>query len=341
MLGSNVFKPKASRVCQSKRAAGVSQLFPPLHPTAESAQGELLCSVRRDPHELGLNTSRWTLAEVREACNWLAQVSLPGIHQILDRLGIHLKRGRDYVHSPDPNYLGKLAAVRVCVEKACTARGLEMLLFQDEFTYYRQPTVAATYEAQGHAQPLAHRSHRSNTARRIVATLEACTGRVLAWQRSHITLETLVDFYEFLCASYPQATRIYLVQDNWPIHFHPDVLAALQPQTFAWPLHVPGNWRTKPRRTARHLNLPIQLVTLPTYASWCNPIEKLWRWLRQDELHLHRLADAWDELQARVERFLQQFANGSSEWLRYVGLQDLDKLYAHAFPATVPAPRVT
>ena len=64
----------------------------------------------------------------------------------------------------------------------------------------------------------------------------------------------------------------------------------------------------------------IEPVWLPTYAPWLNPIEKLWRWLRQDVLKLHRLADDWPELQRRVNAFLDQFATGSHELLRYAGL---------------------
>jgi hypothetical protein len=70
------------------------------------------------------------------------------------------------------------------------------------------------------------------------------------------------------------------------------------------------------------------------YASWTNPIEKLWRWLKQEVLHLHRLADQWPELQQRVDHLLVQFAHGSKALLRYVGLQDLSKLYRNAL-ATV------
>jgi hypothetical protein len=67
-------------------------------------------------------------------------------------------------------------------------------------------------------------------------------------------------------------------------------------------------------------NLPIQLLFLPTYASWLNPIEKLWRWLRQQVIHLHGFSDDWPALKARVADFLNQFRNGSTELLRYVGL---------------------
>jgi transposase len=66
--------------------------------------------------------------------------------------------------------------------------------------------------------------------------------------------------------------------------------------------------------------LPIQIVPLPTYASWCNPIEKLWRKLRQELTHLHLWADDLAQLRAEIDRFLQQFAAGSPALLRYVGL---------------------
>ena len=162
--------------------------------------------------------------------------------------------------------------------------------------------------------------------------MDALTGRVVYRRAHRITLATLVQFYRDLRAAYPEAERIYVVQDNWPVHFHPDVLAALEPQQCPWPYYRPKHWSPEPSPTARRLHLPIQLVPLPTYASWANPIEKLWRWLKHDVLHLHRDADQWSELQSRVGRFLDQFGNGSPALLRYVGLQDLTKSYHKLFP---------
>lgn len=83
---------------------------------------------------------------------------------------------------------------------------------------------------------------------------------------------------------------------------------------------MPPNWPNQPRPRAISDNLPIQLVFLPTYSSWLNPIEKLWRWLRQDVLHLHRLSDDWQGVKQAVWDFIAQFTSGSSELLHYVGL---------------------
>jgi hypothetical protein len=299
----------------------------------ESAREELLHLVRREPQELGEHGNRWTLAGVQRVCTWLQTLTPQRVWQIFQTLHIHYKRGRDYMHSPDPDYIAKLRDVHIQVQQLPQANGLVVVLFQDELTYYRQPTLARAYEAAGHVQPLARRSYRSNTDRRVVATLDAFTGQVLYHQGSLIGVQELIRFYAQVVAAYPQAQTIYLVQDNWPVHFHPDVLAALQPQTTPFPWHRPANWKTEPTAKARHLNLPIQLRPLPTYASWTNPIEKLWRWLKQEVLHLHRLADQWEELHRRVDEFLEQFAHGSPELLRYVGLRDLTRLYHSAFEA--------
>ena len=106
----------------------------------------------------------------------------------------------------------------------------------------------------------------------------------------------VIAFYGRLNQIYAQARHIYVIQDNWSIHQHPDVVTALA---------------KFPR---------LEPIWLPTYAPWLNPIEKLWRWLRQDVLKLHRLAGDWPALRQRVRAFLDQFAAGSHDVLRYVGL---------------------
>jgi DDE superfamily endonuclease len=131
---------------------------------------------------------------------------------------------------------------------------------------------------------------------RVVGALNAVTGQVDYLDNYVVGRRALAAFYRQLDAAYPTATRIYVVQDNWTVHAHPDVLAALA---------------ALPR---------LEAVWLPTYAPWLNPIEKLWRWLRQTVLRRHRLAHDWIALRARVRQFLAQFEAGSPDLLTYVGL---------------------
>lgn len=280
--------------------------------------------VRRDPSLFGIDGTRWTLAKIHEYCDWLRTATPGGLSRLLARLEISWKRGRPHVHSPDLNYSAKLAQVKTLVEVVRASSDRRVLVYLDEFTFYRQPTVAPAWEEEGPHQAYAERSHRSDTPTRVVGALNLIDGRVHYRRRSEIGIAELVGFYHDLQAAYPHAEQIIAVQDNWPVHTHPDVLVALDKQIDPWPTHHPANWSSDPSAAAHkrwgHLKLPIQIARLPTYASWTNPIEKLWRKLRQDVLHLHRFADALDDLRTAVDTFLDQFANGSSDLLRYVGL---------------------
>ena len=131
---------------------------------------------------------------------------------------------------------------------------------------------------------------------RIIGALNAVTGRVDFLDACIVGRAKVIQFYGQLDAACPDVERLLVVQDNWSIHTHEDVLDALK----RWPR--------------------IEPVWLPTYSPWHNPIEKLWRWLRQDVLKLHRLAGDWPSLRGRVNQFLGQFATGSQDLLRYVGL---------------------
>jgi len=304
---------------------GASPLFSPHKPDEVSATAALLEVVRRDPHLLGIERNRWDLANLLQCCDWLRLQSLAGLWRLLDRLGISYKRGRPYVHSPDPHYLAKQKELEQIKQLVASEPERLVLLYLDEVTLYRQPTLASNYEAKGHIQPKAPRSYQSDyTLTRIIASLNGASGQVEYLRATKIGLEALVGFYQQIRAAYPHAERIYVVEDNWPVHFHPNVLVALEPQESHWPKRLMSNWPSEPSEAAQKhwgaLHLPIQLVQLPTYASWLNPIEKLWRKLNQEMVHLHRLADKVMEFRHSLDHFLDKFAAGSRELLRYVGL---------------------
>jgi DDE superfamily endonuclease len=258
---------------------------------------------------------------IRQACcAWLQVTSEGGMSQLLRRLRIRLKRARTYVHSPDPLYEEKLALIAQVRQQVETAPQRFVLLYLDEMSYYRQPTLASDYAPMARSQPLARWGHGTNPHFRILGALNALTGQVTYCQHSKLAIRRISAFYAELCTIYPQAETIFVVLDNWPIHFHPDLLARLTEQQWPYPFNRPSNWPLLPSSQAIHANLPIQLLCLPTYASWCNPIEKLWRYLRQELLHLHRHTDDWPHLRHLVADFLDQFHQPSPSLLHYVGL---------------------
>lgn len=303
-----------------KRVAAVRPLFSPKYTDPVEAKEALLIVVRRTPSQFGYHRSRWSLPMIAESCPWLKVANPCSTSRLFKRLGISYKRGRDYVHSPDHHYMEKLSIIELARLKAYYEPDRFVFVYVDQLSYYRQPSLAKAFEIRGNCQPLAYRSHRSNSCYRIMGGLNCLTGQVTYRQRSRISRTVISDFWQQLHDVYPQAETIYAVVDNWPVHFHPDALASLKPQHFVFPPKLPENWPTQPSKKAKQKELPIQLLLLPTYASWLNPIEKLWRWLKQEVIHLHRYSDDWNDLKSEVTNFLDQFEDGSDDLLRYVGL---------------------
>lgn len=313
-----------------KPGRGRKPAYSPKYESKGDAKEAILHTVRREPSTFGKPRSRWSLSLIADVCKWLQVNTQPGMSQLLKRLGISYKRGRSYIHSPDPYYQQKMDVIAQCLLKAWYAPEKYVLLYQDEFTIYRQPTLDRDYEQMGKFQPLARRSHRSNTEFRGIGALNAVTGQVTYHQTSKANIRQLTLFYDMVLEDYPQPDTIYMVQDNWPVHYHPDLLIHLQPQHFQFPIHVPGNWPGEPSVRAKRYaekrisngakKIPIKILQLPTYASWANPIEKLWRLVRQSVIHLHRLSDKWDRLKQRIRDLILSFRKGSNELLRYVGL---------------------
>ena len=276
------------------------------------------------------------------ACPWLRLTHAGSLHRLLDRLGISRKRARDHLHSPDLQYLEKLRYVSDLLQEARKSGGRVVVAFVDELTYYRHPSPAEAYEQRGPIQPLARRGHGSDTKTRVIAAVDALTGKVTFAQGAKTDLPRIVGFYQALRGAHSGAERIYAVQDNWPVHFHPDVLCALEEQSRPFPFHPAKHWSTQPTPKAKKKwggwGLPIQIVPLPTYAPWTNPIEKLWRWGKQEVLHLHPWSEKLDTLREWFSGFLSRFAEGSEELLRYIGLSDPTALYHSAWSHLPRAP---
>lgn len=219
------------------------------------------------------------------------------VWRILQRLGFRYRQGWSHWVSPDPYLTEKLAWLELIQTRVADHPEEIVLLWLDELTFYRLPSPAPTWcPIDGRAQK-AQLTRGANTAARVVSVLNAITGQCNYRLRSQIGSAQLQAFYKFVRQLYPNATEIYVVQDCWPVHFLPEVCSAA-------------------------IEAGITLVPLPTYSSWRNPIEKLWRWLKQTVIHMHHWADDWQRLKAEVTHFLDRFDHPNPALLRYVGLSD-------------------
>jgi hypothetical protein len=258
----------------------------------------------------------------------LAVKTLRGLLGILRRLGISRQRARTYVHSPDEAYKAKLEAIQKLIAAADNER--HIVVFADELTYYNQPTVAPDY-APEKQQPKARQALGGTRSHRIMACLNPFDGRLTSIQCDKISVAAQVKLYEQLRADYPQAQTISVVVDNWPMHYHPDLLASLAVQQTTFALNVPKSWQALvPKKKYQTRHLPIQLVPLPTYSPWLNPIEKVWKYLKKELIHNHSLSASMPTLKERVGLMLASFQAGSKPLLSYSGLLNPKGIYAQS-----------
>lgn len=240
--------------------------------------------------------NRWTLRTIRASVPALSGRSLSGVWSACQRAHVHWRQARPRLYSPDPDYEAKRDRILALLRTSAADPEHIVVLFLDEMGYMRWPQPARTFTPAAPDPPLQTAPAHKEAKHRVAAVLDAQSGRVLRVDGNRVGVAQLRQLYRNIKTGYPDATHIYVVQDNWPIHQHEGIIELLQEYPH------------------------IQQVWLPLAAWWLNPIEKLWRKLRQEVLRLHLLAEHWLDLHKAVRDVLRQFAHGSEELLAYVGL---------------------
>jgi hypothetical protein len=273
--------------------------------------------IHRSPLLYGFTKSTWTLEMIREKMSWLngetgkKKIGISGVSKMLKRLSVCYKRGKAHVHSPDLAYNKKMAKIQHAHLLNLLDPERFPLLYEDELTYYRRPVVGKVYGSKGKmGAKKAEQEEGYDTAGRIAACIDVQTGAVISRQRSTYPVKEMYRFFYSVEQHYKHAERIFIVLDNWPNHFHAFVKENLT-------------------RGAKK----ITLLSLPTYAPWENPVEKLWLALKKDELMHHPFGGKWKELKDSIAKWLCQYKDGSRDLLHFVGLDTKMARYRAIFAA--------
>jgi len=168
-------------------------------------------------------------------------------------------------------------------------------LFEDEASFYRQPTQGLLWHWMGRKQPQMRYTHKSNTVMRVMGVLNAVNGRVYCEDTGSTTAERLGEFFKRVLSLYKGARKIYIIGDNWPVHYHKAVTRVLNSDT------------------------RVEIVPLPTYSPWLNKIEKVWKLTKQEVTHAHPWSDNFIEFRRQVRNHFLTLEKRPMEVLRYVG----------------------
>jgi transposase len=228
-----------------------------------------------DPRRAGYLATAWTVAMLALAVAARTGVRLGAstVRALLHRLD--LRWGRPRLAMPpkvDPEKATKQWAIaRAVVE----ARPGTAVLYADESRIQLLPLIRAMWHWVG--QQVRVPTPGTNRARAVFGALDIDTGRWVYLIRERMRTEDFLAFLEHLLAAYP-AGPIILVVDNFGSHT----------------AHLVTAW------LAEHPRL--RLFYLPKYCSHLNPVEPIWRRLK-DKVAANRLYGSMNALLDEVRLF--------------------------------------
>jgi hypothetical protein len=274
------------------------------HASVETAAPEVQGLVHRSPRLYNYNCSTWDLRLIRDEISWMngeknsKPLSLPVVSKVLKRLGVCFKRGHAHVHSPDLNYNKKMAVIQHAHMLNLLDSRRFPLVYEDEFTYYLHPEAGKGWGSKGKkGAKRVEQAACGRTKDRIAACIDVQTGAVIYRQRPTYRVRDMYRFFYYVERHYKTAEKVFVVVDNWLVHFHSYVKENLA-------------------RGAKK----IVLLPLPTYAPWENPIEKVWLMLKKEQLIQHPFKDDMKGLKLSIQQWFQDYEGASPELLRAVGL---------------------
>lgn len=221
----------------------------------------------------------WTLDALADAlaCETHVRLSRSEVHRILEGADLKPHRVRLWLHSPDPDFRAKVAAV--CKLYLHPPEGATVLCIDEkpgmqalEHRYAGRP-CAVGRRARKEFEYIRHGT------RTLIASYNIRTGEVLGRCGPSRKAEDLLAFLEQVAARYSTGP-VYVIWDNLNIHGG-------------------DRWRAF---NARHGGR-FHFVRTPVHASWTNQIE-IWFSVLARRVLRHASFRSVEELAARVEAFI-------------------------------------
>lgn len=168
-----------------------------------------------------------------------------------------------------------------------------LVLFGDEASFPQWGTLSYTWARRGE-QPVVKTSGKRK-GYKVFGLIDYFTGRF--FHQGHTGRLNSASYTEFLAGVLEQTRQpLILIQDGARYHTSAETKGFFQ----------------------QHATR-LEVFQLPTYSPDYNPIEKLWKKIKEQETHLHYFP-SFDALTVKVEQALVKFANAPQEILALCGL---------------------
>lgn len=268
-------------------------------PKLTKAQQQKLCRlIEAGPEACGFSGACWRSPMMQQLIKdqFSVSYSVFYIAELLKSLGFSYQKAA-FVSDHLDEVARRRWRSRVWPEMVRLAREKKaLLLFGDEASFPQWGTLSYTWARRGH-QPLVKTSGKRR-GWKVFGLIDYFTGRFF-----HQGLEgrfTSASYTAFLVRVLQQTTteHVMLIQDGARYHTSAE---------------------TK-RFFARHADR-LTVYQLPSYSPDYNPIERLWKKLKQQETHLHYFP-TFEALSEKVEQALLRFENTPQEILALCSLPE-------------------
>lgn len=200
------------------------------------------------PDSQGVPLTRWSLPRLSLylAGEGIVEVSPAHLQRLLCEAGLSFQRTRSWKASPDPDYAAKAERVLSLYERA--PRGAAVISFDQMGPISLRPTHGLGWAKQRRPERLRATFNRRHGTRYVLGAYDVHADYLRTRMRPRRTGAENLRFMRTIRSSYPRRTRLFWIQDNLSANWTPDI-----------------------RDYADESN--IELVAVPTYASYLNRIE--------------------------------------------------------------------
>lgn len=222
---------------------------------------ELSRIIHQGPLQAGYKRGGWTASMLQELIQKRYRVvyQVKYIPELLKRLGFRHKKLSIVSHKADQEVQNawRSNTLPELLKKARQERAV--ILFEDECTLRIWSQAEYTWAYRG-KKPVA-KVHMGSHRKEVMGAVNLRSGKFIYTIVKKRGSQTFLDFLKYLKKIYPKR-KVYLVCDNGPIH------------------------RGKILKPWLEQNASkLELVFLPSYSPQFNPIERLWKQIKQNHFH--------------------------------------------------------
>ena len=236
----------------------------------EKKKKRILKIFHNKPTEYGINRSNWTLDSLAKAYEsiYRENISSSSVGVYLKKLGFRIKKARNFLTSPDPNYQEKVESL---LNILWSLKKNEELFFIDELGPLRIKKYGGrSYSKKGDSVTIPQ-NQPSKGSITLFAALSALTNQVTWGYGKSKDTTSMIDLIEILYNQYYDKSTLFITWDAASWHSSNELLNWLDNFNMDTKLKLEGP--------------VVELIPLPSSSQFLNVIESVFSGMKRAVIH--------------------------------------------------------